>query len=398
MNKFEIEIKKDKNLIEKLKSLYELIISISDIHKHTNIFYLDDIIDLLNKGNEDSDQDLCLKMLTGRKKSRNIASKKDYLEFKTKKKAKFDINEWNPKIIAKQLTLISYNLYSNIETKEFLNACWTKKNKLIDAPNIFKLIDRFNLLTYWVVEEVLSYNDKNGRAECIEKLIKVSECLLEMNNFNDCMNIIVGLSHYILKNLKQTWDLVSITGKNSLNELLNLSSCTKNFSNLRNAQEKCKNEPCLPYLLLYLKDLAFLEETCKYVNNEYLVNVEKIIKVGDIIDSFVSFRANVYLFRNIPELDILRDPRPKTEAELEKISDEIGIFFSKKFFLIFFYFILLEKLENEWKYNTNKKEKKLTNTDSRHFCLNPDYSSFLVEEFNSAEKNISNFLIEDYFK
>jgi hypothetical protein len=325
--------------MEKFKSLYEIILSIPNIHKYINIFFLDDIMDLLNKENEDSDQELCLKRLTGRKKSRNVASKKDYLEFKVKKKAKFDINEWNPKIIAKQLTLISYNLYSNIEIKEFLNACWTKKNKLIEAPNIFKLINRFNLLTYWVVEEVLSYDDKNRRAECIEKLIKVSECLLEMNNFNDCMNIINGLSHYILKNLKSTWDLVSLKDKNSLNELLNLSSFNKNFSNLRQAQEKCKNEPCLPYLLLFLKDLAFLEETCKYLKNDYLVNVEKIIKVGDIIDSFVSFRANVYLFRNIPELDILRDPRPKTEAELEKIAEELG-----KYLLFYILFSFLMKI------------------------------------------------------
>lgn len=295
------------------------------MEKNLNILYLEDILDLLDNQKTSSDQELSLKRLFGRKKSRNIASKKDYLEFEKKqKRIKFDINDWEPKIIAKQLTLISYNLYSKIELKEFLNSCWTKKNKLLDAPNIFKLIDRFNRLTFWVVEEVLSYENKTNRSKCIEKFIKVSECLLEMNNFNDCMNIINGLSHYILKCLGKTWELVGQREKNSLNELLNLSSFNKNFCNLRHAQEKCKGNPCLPYLLLFLKDLAFLEETCEYVKNDYLVNIEKIRRVGDIIESFVSFRSNVYLFRNIPELDLLRDPRPKSEKELDQIAMKLG--------------------------------------------------------------------------
>lgn len=301
-----------------------MILSIPEIGNFTNISFLEDILDLFQKEATNSEQEMNLKRLTGRKKSRNIASKKDFLEFKSKTKSKFDIIEWDPKIIAKQMTLISYNLYSKIEVKEFLNACWTKKNKLADAPNIFKLIDRFNLLSFWVVEEVLSYNDKIKRAKCIEKLISVAEWLLKMNNFNDCMNIINGLSSYILKMLKTTWDLVSEKEKEILKDLNKLSNFSRNFIDLRRAQEKCKGQPCLPYLLLFLKDLAFLEETCEYVKDEYLVNLEKILQVGDIIESFVSFRANVYLFRNIPELGILMDPRPKSEKELEILAEGIG--------------------------------------------------------------------------
>ena len=47
----------------------------------------------------------------------------------------------------------------------------------------------------------------------------------------------------------------------------------------------------------------------------------------------------------------------------------------------------------------NKKEKKITNTDSKHFCLNPDDSIFLCEGYKSkSDKDLFNGLIEDYFK
>lgn len=273
-----------------------------------------------------SDQELSLKRLTGRKKSRNVGSKKDYcyLEFNAKIKSKFDILEWDPKIIAKQFTLISFNLLAKIEVKEFLNTAWTKKNKLTEAPNIYKLIDRFNLLTYWVIEEILAYDDKSSRAKCIEKFINVALCLKEMNNFNDCINIINALNNYVILGLNQTWNLVSQKEKLGLNELYNLSSFCRNYALLRKSLEHAKGKPAVPYLLLFLKDLAFLEESCEYVKDEFFVNVGKIRQCGEIIDCFLSFRSNAYLFRNVEELNILRDPRPKSEKELENIAVNLG--------------------------------------------------------------------------
>lgn len=286
---------------------------------------LNDILNLFDQDCTASDQELSLKIMTGRKKSKNISSKKDYSEFTTIVKNRFDILEWDPKYIAREFTLISYNLFAKIEIKEFLNTAWTGKNKLIEAPNIFKLIDRFNLLTFWIVEEILSYDDKTSRAKCIEKFIQVASMLKEMNNFNDCMNIINGLNNYIILSLNQTWSLVNKKEKIILTELYNFSSFVKNYSQLRKALEQSKGKPTIPYLLLYLKDLAFLEEACEYVKDDYFVNIDKIKQCGEIIDNFLSYRSNAYLFRNIDELNILKDPRPKTEKELETIAQNLGI-------------------------------------------------------------------------
>lgn len=322
--KFETEISKSKRLLDEFKAFYAFILTIPKIELYTNQTYLNDLTNLFDQECSYSDQELSLKCLTGRKKSRNISSKKDYLEFNQNKKSKFDILEWDPKIIAKQFTLISFNLFAKIEVKEFLNTAWTKKNKQTEAANIFNLIDRFNLLTYWIIEEILAYDCKSNRAKCIEKFINIAFCLKEMNNFNDCINIINALNNYIILSLNQTWNLVSQKEKLVLNELYNLSSFCRNYVLLRKTIEKAKNQPTVPYLLLFLKDLAFLEESCEYVKDDFFVNVDKIRQCGEIIDSFLSFRSNSYLFRNIEELNILRDPRPKSEKELEKIAQSLG--------------------------------------------------------------------------
>jgi hypothetical protein len=50
----------------------------------------------------------------------------------------------NPEEVARQLTLIEYDLYKAIKPWECLNQAWTKKNKEEKAPNILAVIKRFN--------------------------------------------------------------------------------------------------------------------------------------------------------------------------------------------------------------------------------------------------------------
>ena len=265
--------------------------------------------------------------MKGGKITRNVSYTKNSSRFLSKHKSKFDILEWEHKTIATQLTYITFNLLGKIQIKEFLNTAWSKKNKLIEAPNIYKAIEQFNSLYYWVIEEILSYDDKIQRAKCIEKFIYVADSLREMNNFNDCVNIIMSLNNDMIQALKITLNLVPQKAKVIFNELNNVINYSRNFAVLRKCMLGVKGKPAVPYLLLFLRDLAILEESCEYVKDEYLVNLYKIKKVGNIIDYFLGFRANVYMFKDIEDLSILKDPRPKSEQELEKISQKLGNFF-----------------------------------------------------------------------
>ena len=64
-------------------------------------------------------------------------------------------------------------------------------------------IDRFNKLSLWIIEEILSYDKSSLRSKVIEKFILVAhECFL-IYNFNDCFNIITALVNPLIKCLRK---------------------------------------------------------------------------------------------------------------------------------------------------------------------------------------------------
>ena len=93
---------------------------------------------------------------------------------------------------------------------------------------------------------------------------------------------------------------------------------------MRSQMKSCVGKPCVPYLGLLLKELAFIEEGPKYVKSDSLVNLEKITNVTKTIDFFFQFKSQAYLFKPIEELSILSDLHPKSEDEIEVLANKIG--------------------------------------------------------------------------
>ena len=94
----------------------------------------------------------------------------------------FDIFNWDPKEIAHQITLYTQYIYREINCQELLSGGWTKKDKIQKSPNVTKLIERFNKITQWIMEEILSYDNSNDRAKIIEIFISVANELKNINN------------------------------------------------------------------------------------------------------------------------------------------------------------------------------------------------------------------------
>jgi len=239
--------------------------------------------------------------------------------------SKFNILDWSEVEIARQLTYISFNLLQNIKTDELLLEKWTKSEKDIKSPNVMKLIYRFNNVSYWVCEEILSYEKALHRAQAINKFLKVALECKKLNNFNDCTNIITGLNSFLIKNLSKTWLRIDIDHLNIFSELNTFCSPNKNYIRLKQATEAIKSDPCIPYLGLMLKNLAFIEEGPKYLKDD-LINVLKIKKVGMILDEFKNqLQHNKYYIKPVFSLFILAEPKPKSEDELSKLADALGI-------------------------------------------------------------------------
>jgi len=238
----------------------------------------------------------------------------------------FDIFNYSPKDIALELTRISYLLFSKIKPKEFFKGLFTKKDKEKTSPNICVVVNHFNILSFWVIEEVLSYDYSSDRAKVIEKFIDIANELKNLNNFNDCMSITSGLGQMILSKLTKSWKKVSSKEMTLFHKIKRLLNFQDNYKNIREEIAKClKDEkPFVPFLGYYTKRICFLEESGKYIKDKSaLINVDKIAQVEQILNEFYEMNKSKYNFDIKEEiknkLSILQCLQPLTEAELENI-------------------------------------------------------------------------------
>lgn len=236
----------------------------------------------------------------------------------------FDVFNYSPKDIATELTRVSYLLFSKIRPKEFFKGLFTKKDKEKTSPNICILVNRFNTISFWVIEEVLSYDYSSDRAKAIEKFINIANELKNLNNFNDCMSISTALGQMIMTKLTKTWKKVSSKEIGILHKIKRLLNFQDNYKSIREEIARClKDEkPFIPFLGYYTKRICFIEESGKYVKDKTaLVNVDKIAQVEQILNEFYEMDKIKYKLDIKDEiknkLTILQCLQPLSEEELE---------------------------------------------------------------------------------
>lgn len=285
----------------------------------------------------------------------------------------FSIFDWDEMAIASQLTLITRVMISNIGENEIISAKFAKKNKHESSPNILRLIKRFDDLIFFIIEEVLSYDQKKVRALVIEKWIQIGETCAKMNNYNDCMIITTGLMNHIIVRLHKTWLKVRPEYIAVYDSLKKLCTCQSSYINIRKAINNCieTNQPYIPYLGILLKEIAYYEENFGYIKDNKMINVEKIENVTASIKKFSQFKSFAYTYRPLSQLKIFEKLNPLGEKELEQ-----------KF----------EKLEPNYTLHVYKSnEKRATQTDIKYYNQKPTQSGHLV----NAKKMV--FEIEDNF-
>ena len=237
----------------------------------------------------------------------------------------FNLLDFDSKEIATELTNISYKLYAKLETKEFLKAVFTKKNKNETSPNIVEIYNRFNKVSFWCIEEILMYDKKRYRGKIIEKFIDIINELLILNNFFDSMSLSAALSQIIISNLTETWKRVSKKSKEMYQEAKNFLSFDYNYQKLRDKINDCviNDKSYIPFLGPYSKSLCYLEEYGPYVKEKSLINVDKIVLVQQTLDQLFKFKLNnndnpIKSKKN--ELIMLHYLDPASEEELEKLA------------------------------------------------------------------------------
>ena len=205
----------------------------------------------------------------------------------------FSILEWEPKDIGETLISISKKYLVKIEKKELYKAIFLKKLKNKTSPNVMECITKFNKLTSFIMEDILSYDFPKERAKIIEAWVKVAEYLKLRKDHNDCVAIYSALKHYIITGLNLTMKELKTKTKNIFKDISEFCSFEGNYKNLREDIIYCldNNNFYIPYLGMLLRDISFFEANYEYLINGNLINIEKIEKVQMAIDHFFSFKT-----------------------------------------------------------------------------------------------------------
>uniref|UniRef100_A0A8C2IRL5 Ras protein-specific guanine nucleotide-releasing factor 2a n=1 Tax=Cyprinus carpio TaxID=7962 RepID=A0A8C2IRL5_CYPCA len=195
--------------------------------------------------------------------------------------------------LAEQITLLDHIVFRNIPYEEFLGQGWMKMDKNERTPYIMKTSQHFNDMSNLVASQIMAHADVSSRAASIEKWLAVADICRCLNNYNGVLEITSALNRSAIYRLKKTWVKVCKQTKALMDRLQKIVSSEGRFKNLRETLKNC-NPPCVPYLGMYLTDLAFIEEGTPNFTEEGLVNFSKMRMISHIIREIRQFQQAPY--------------------------------------------------------------------------------------------------------
>ena len=266
----------------------------------------------------------------------------------------FCITDWNPEDIGDKLTQVSKSLLNRIKPRELLRGIYLKKEKNITSPNVVNCINNFNKLTSFIIEDVISYDTPKLRARTYESWVQVCDYCKTIRNYNDCLAIYSALNNYIITGLNLTLKEIKSKTKSLFETISKFCTVEDNYKNIRNDMLICAQDgdSFIPYLGMLLRDINFLEESSKYINEKGLINMEKIEKMNNLLEKYFNYKKDEkkkFIGRRIPnDLNFLEKLEIIQEEDLENRANNI---------------------EPEFKY-MRPGTKTLTNIDKKYFQKN----------------------------
>ena len=272
----------------------------------------------------------------------NFSSNKNY----------FCITDWSPEDIGNKLAQVTESLLNKIKPRELYKGIYLKKDKEKTSPNIVKCINSFNKLTSFIIEDILSYSTPKLRARSYERWVQICDYCKSNKNYNDCIAIFSALNNYIITGLNLTLKEIRYKTKGIFEQIKIFCSVEGNYKNIRNDMNLCeqRGENFIPYLGMLLRDINFLEESNKYINERGCVNMDKIEKINSLLEKYFKYKKDEKKKSDdnkkvIKELSFFQDLEILSEEELENIASNV---------------------EPEYKFDKNEV-KRLTNIDKKYF-------------------------------
>uniref|UniRef100_A0AAF5PIC5 RasGEF domain-containing protein n=4 Tax=Wuchereria bancrofti TaxID=6293 RepID=A0AAF5PIC5_WUCBA len=209
------------------------------------------------------------------------------------KEAETHLLQLNAQILAAQLTLQDFDVFSSIEPTEYVDNLFNLESKY-GWPKLADFESLFNKEMWWVATEICREKGLQKRMKLIKKFIKVARYCRDFRNFNSMFAIMSGLEKPAVRRLHHTWERVPSKYTKMFEDVQHLVDPSRNMSKYRQHLAIVSQEPpVVPIYPILKKDLTFSHEG-NPTYCEKLINFEKLRMIAKTIRSVTKLCSSPY--------------------------------------------------------------------------------------------------------
>jgi son of sevenless-like protein len=116
----------------------------------------------------------------------------------------------HPIEIARQVTLLEFDLYRIVKSSEMVGSVWVKEQKSVTSPNVLRVMEHSTNFSYWLVKCILTAEQFEERVAVVSRILEIMMVFQELNNFNGVLEVFSALESAPVHRLEHTFMVLQL--------------------------------------------------------------------------------------------------------------------------------------------------------------------------------------------
>ncbi|KAL4657851.1 rap guanine nucleotide exchange factor-like 1 [Arapaima gigas] len=200
------------------------------------------------------------------------------------------LHDMSAEEVANQLVAFDRELVSCIHEVEFVSYVFQWEQARWRPLNLELVLQRCSEVQHWIATEILQCQSLPKRLQLLRKFIKIAALCKQQQDLLSFLAVVLGLDNPAVSRLRLTWESLPGKFKKQFQQFEAIADPSRNHKSYRDLTASLQ-PPIIPFIPLLLKDLTFLNESCKTFHGE-LVNFEKMHKIAEMVRSIRRYRSS----------------------------------------------------------------------------------------------------------